>query len=34
VRLEEIVCRWFPITASKLALALGLLALAAWIMPG
>jgi hypothetical protein len=32
--LEERLCRWFPTTISKLALAVGTVILAALIMPG
>jgi hypothetical protein len=32
--IEEALCRWFPTAASKLTLALGIVVLAAFIVPG
>jgi hypothetical protein len=32
--IEEALCRWFPTAASKLILALGIVVLAAFIVPG
>jgi hypothetical protein len=32
--IEDALCRWFPTAASKLTLALGIVVLAAFIVPG
>ena len=32
--IEDALCRWFPTAASKLALAVGIVFLAAFIVPG
>jgi len=32
--IEDALCRWFPTAASKLTLALGIVFLAAFIVPG